>query len=82
MNNYSAVFHTIKKHCQHSNLLDRDCYERVISEIQRKRSLNSPNQYLEILRDLGLIRYCADSHIIGLTEKGKRTETLFEGKDV
>ena len=77
MNNYSTVFDTIKKHCQSSTLLDRDCYEKVISEIESKKTLNSPYQYLDILRDMGLIKYCPENRIIGLTDKGKKTKSLF-----
>ena len=77
MNNYNVVFKTIKKHCQSARFLDRGCYERVLAEIESRRTLNSPYQYLDILRDMGLIKYCPQNRIIGLTEKGKNTTELF-----
>ena len=77
MNNYSIVFNSVKKYCQNSPLLDRECFERVISDIERKKTLNNPNQYLDTLQDLGLIKYCPENKIIGLTEKGKQINSLF-----
>ena len=79
MNNYSVVFSTIKKHCQDIGILEPGCFEKVISEIESRKTMNSPYQYLDILRDMGLIKYSLQNRVIGLTNKGKNTDSLFGG---
>ena len=77
MKNYNHIFSVIKKHCSGNDPIQEPCLEKVVNEVVITKGMNSIYQYLDVFQDLGLIEYSANTKMIALTEKGKRTEKLF-----
>ena len=76
MNNFNTVF-IIVKNCCEKGYTAPECFEKIAEELRHHRQMNAPQQYLDALQDLGLIKYSTNSKSIALTDKGKRTDTLF-----
>lgn len=77
MNNFDTVFKTVKEHCGEVGVLHQTCYDHIDKLLKDNNSFLSINVYLEILQNLGLIRYCEHTKGILITEKGMTTDKLF-----
>ena len=75
MNNFNAVFETVKKHCDHSRVTGGSQFEAISQEtgIPFERL----DFYLSTLQDLGLIKYSFSEQVIELTSFGSKQEKLF-----
>ncbi|MCW3121396.1 MAG: hypothetical protein JWQ38_888 [Flavipsychrobacter sp.] len=77
MNNFDTVFKTVKEHCGEVGVLHETCYDHIVKALQTNNTLLSIDTYLEILQDLGLIKFCKYTNGILITEKGMATDKLF-----
>lgn len=78
MNNFDTVFKAVKEHCgKEVGVLHETCYDHIAKLLRESNSILSINVYLQILQDLGLIRFCEHTRGILITEKGMSTEKLF-----
>lgn len=75
MNAFNSVFLAIKECCNNVNCGGKDCLAEV--SYRSGVPLDRLNFYLNILQDLGLIKYSWDDKTIHLTGFGKMQERLF-----
>ncbi|MCW3124316.1 MAG: hypothetical protein JWQ38_3808 [Flavipsychrobacter sp.] len=81
MNNFNIVFSAIKVHCRDTGTRDSACYNKLAAMLEDRQDYLTLNTYLEILENLGLIKFTKRALIITLTEKGKKTDSLFAVKE-
>lgn len=77
MNNYDVIFTIVKKHCKQRGAQDRNCFDKITSEIEFSTDMKHVDFYLDSLQNMGLISYSEFEKSIFLTDKGKRTELIF-----
>ena len=78
MNNFNVIFMTIKEHCKEIEVPDHKCFKEIEQIVATNKIYLSTELYLEILHDIGLIRFNKITNTIALTEKGHTTNKVFE----
>lgn len=77
MNNFEAVFKTIKENCQTAGVLSADCFAEITKLALSSTQFLSVYSYLEVLEGIGLIQFCKQTNRVAITRKGMETENLF-----
>jgi len=77
MNNFETVFKIVKKHCKEVGAQNLSCFDEIETTVNANKIFLSARLYLEIFQDLELIKYCPYTKGITLTEKGHKTDHLF-----
>ena len=76
MDNFNAVFLAVKKYCGEMGITgDANCFHAISEELAV--TPDHLDGYLEILQNLGLIRYSTTEVYIKITPFGARQEKLF-----
>ena len=78
MNNFNAVFTTIKKYCHEKEVPSHTCFKELEKMTQSNKVFFSVNLYLQTLEDIGLIKFNPSTKTISITEKGMNTCRLFD----
>ena len=78
MNNFNVVFTTIKEYCKEVEVPNYKCYKEIEQIVESNKIFLSAHLYLEILEDMGLIKFNHAAKTISLTEKGMNTCKLFD----
>jgi hypothetical protein len=69
---------TIKEHCKEIEVPNHKCFIEIEKIVADNKIYLSAELYLEILHDVGLIRFNKITKTIILTEKGQMTNKVFE----
>lgn len=76
MNNFDNVFTSIKEHGAEA-LRNKECFRDLKKIISCDKNRFPVDLYLEVLEEMGLIKFNKRTKEIALTEKGKQTNKVF-----
>ena len=77
MNNFDYVFMNIKKQCKEPGIAYTSCFDHLVIIAEERKVLLPITTYLEVFKELGLIKFNRQTKEIILTEKGNVTDSIF-----